>query len=975
MPNNLKLCQPPLSLYPIVAAAVARSLKLSRRQLQCGTPVNAKAMMRLRLLILVFLVGMLIATPATGQTKNKHGSPLTANETQEIRQATELSNSARELRKQAKYTLAVQQIQKALEIEERILGPAHRSTASTIRLLAELYESQGSYAQAIPLYQRSLKIREKVYGKESASYATSLSDLAWIYEAMDSFELAEPLHLEAIKIQEKVLGKENASYADSLCRLAFLYKVMGAYELAEPRYLEAIKIQERVLGKEHGSYAISLSGLAGLYELMGAYERAEPLYLEAIKIQEKVHGKENGLYSQDLVGLANLYRAMGSYKLAESRFVEVIKINEKVYGKEHPEYATSLVGLGLLYKRMGKYELAEPLYLEAKNIYERVFGKEHSSYAVSVGNLAVLYWTMGSYDRAEPLYIEGIKIMEKVLGKEHPFYATSLSNLGRFLASQGRYSDSVLWLDRARKATASHITKVLPSLSAKRRHVFLKEKFYWKLRFALSVAYQSRSSSRSATLSAGWLLNSKAIVHQTSAESALLSTPEATGLVQRLRTVRKQLAEFAINAAEGTTQETRAKLVELENREREINKELAAFRLIDTDTPWINIGTVQSNLPIGSVLINIARFEPRNIKEDKNLDPIYAAWIIPASGEGDVKLIDLGDAKKIEKQVAALRKQLNASIAGDINQTGEESLEKEFIRQSKLISKLVFAPLEDHLTGIEEILVSPDGELWTIPWETLQTADDKYVLEKYRIRYLTSGRELASNQRKGRYSGDPVVMADPDYDLSPVKIKKVNDSNKQILRSAATATFTRLPSSRTEASAIKAPLEGYTGSTAQMLLGAEAQESAFKQLHRPRSLVLSTHGYFDKYKAKKAGDIDVNPLLRCGLALAGANNRKKAMEDGKEDGILTGLEIVGTDLRGTELVVLSACETGLGEVTSGEGVAGLRQAFQLAGAQSVVSSLWQVEDGETARLMKLFFQNLASGKSKSEALRLSLIHI
>ena len=214
-------------------------------------------------------------------------------------------------------------------------------------------------------------------------------------------------------------------------------------------------------------------------------------------------------------------------------------------------------------------------------------------------------------------------------------------------------------------------------------------------------------------------------------------------------------------------------------------------------------------------------------------------------------------------------------------------------------------------------------------------------------------------------------MADPDYSLQASAIDAVNKRNQQTLRSGSFANFAQLPSSRTEATAIKGPLEGYTGTTARMLLGAQAQESAFKNLHRPRSLVLSTHGFFDNQQANESDDntFDVNPLLRCGLALSGANNRQQAAAAGKEDGILTGLEIIGTDLRGTELVVLSACETGLGDIVSGEGVAGLRQAFQLAGAQSVISSLWHVEDGETARLMKLFFKNLATGKSKSEALR------
>lgn len=274
-------------------------------------------------------------------------------------------------------------------------------------------------------------------------------------------------------------------------------------------------------------------------------------------------------------------------------------------------------------------------------------------------------------------------------------------------------------------------------------------------------------------------------------------------------------------------------------------------------------------------------------------------------------------------------------------------------------------------------IISPDGDLWTIPWELLRSSQDKYLLEQYRVRYVTSGRELASHTPARSGVSDPVIMADPDYNLQTSAIDAVNKRNQQTIRSGSFAHFTQLPGTRTEATSIKGPLEGYTGTTARMLLGAQAQESAFKNLHRPRGLVLSTHGFFANQQSEVSEDnkFEVNPLLRCGLALSGANNQQAAAA-GKEDGILTGLEIVGTDLRGTELVVLSACETGLGDITNGEGVAGLRQAFQLAGAQSVISSLWQVEDRETARLMKLFFENLSAGKSKSAALRqaqLSLI--
>jgi CHAT domain-containing protein len=228
------------------------------------------------------------------------------------------------------------------------------------------------------------------------------------------------------------------------------------------------------------------------------------------------------------------------------------------------------------------------------------------------------------------------------------------------------------------------------------------------------------------------------------------------------------------------------------------------------------------------------------------------------------------------------------------------------------------------------------------------------------------------------------MMADPDFDLDAPRPRGADDpSQRGLSRDFKLGAIRRLPGTAAEAEAILPHLSRFTAANPRLLTDREATTAAFKSAKNPRVVVLSTHGFFlEEEKTNRKGDdrgfetddrrptgpVSENPLLRCGLLLAGCNHAARA-KPGQDTGVLTGLEVVGTDLRGTEMVVLSACETGLGDVRNGEGVAGLRQAFQLAGAESVVATLWQVPDRDSALLVSAFFQNLGQGQARDAALR------
>jgi CHAT domain-containing protein len=623
---------------------------------------------------------------------------------------------------------------------------------------------------------------------------------------------------------------------------------------------------------------------------------------------------------------------------------------------------------------------------------------------------------MGDYAAAEPYFQQCLEMDLRVLGESHPDTAKSLDNLSGLESAVGRWTEAAAHRDAARRIVRRHIARVLPGLSEKEQLAFLQNHVERSYHASLSLGLANRDNQTIRAQSASWLLNGKAVAQESLAERARLALesldPQTAEVVKDLQVVRRQLATLGLAAPRpGQEAARKAQLAELESQEQALSRRLAtATGERVAEEPWIELDAVRSALPADGVLVDIARFTMRNFAAkpgEPNFGPArYAAWIIPPAGKGDVQLVDLGPADQIDAAVAAAQGAMQAAMGhgdmpGLIQSLGEQAAEQAVLEALRQLSQLALAPIVAEAGDAKQWIVSPDAALWLVPWGALPLADGRYAVEAYKIRYLISGRDLVARRGGEVTTSKPAIMADPNYDLGPadslaatraVLRGVVLPSDDQLRRlsseSSAMPKVARLPGTAAEAKAIESQLASYAHQSPNLYTDIYALEAVFKALRRPKALVLATHGFFlpdqqadgnDKgAEAGQAGQargdllsVDgkpiENPLLRCGLLLAGCNARSKLA--GLEDGVLTGMEIVGADLHGTELVVLSACETGLGKVRNGEGVAGLRQAFQMAGARAVVATLWQVPDRQSSQLMTNFFANLAAGQSKVDALR------
>jgi CHAT domain-containing protein len=604
-------------------------------------------------------------------------------------------------------------------------------------------------------------------------------------------------------------------------------------------------------------------------------------------------------------------------------------------------------------------------------ITEKTLGPEHPDTAVSLNNLALLYGATGAYAKAEPLFERALAIYEKALGPVHPNTALSLTNLALLYQAAGAYAKAEPLLERAQGIYEINTARFLLSGDEARKRAYLQQRrgnAYAEASFALAEA-----DPRAKALGLTAVLQYKGRVLDAMADSVALLRrsvdPKDQALFDELAAVAQQLSTLTFRgpgnlSAQGYRERLDTLVREQERLEGELSARSTAFR--QAVAP-VTLEGVRQGLPADAALIDWFRYQPLDAKakdfETRWGAPSYVAYVL--RGEGDPAVFDLGAAQGIDKLVSDFRTALS-----DRARTSYKEVAKE------LFGKLI-EPLRSSLSEINRLFLSPDGELNLVPFAALMDEHGEYVAQRFELTYLTSGRDLLSLGAPVPARGRPVVMADPAYGRSasgpPSNIGSYRSSDLD--RSGL--VFTPLAGTADEAKA----LQGLLHLDAQeVLTGANATEEKLKGLHGPRILHVATHGFFlsDQQVAAAALRpvsfsaetpllvLGENPLLRSGLALAGANTRRSGEND---DGILTAAEAAQLDLRGTQLVVLSACETGLGQVQQGEGVYGLRRALVLAGAQAQLVSLWKVADAQTQALMVDYYKRLLKGEGRSAALR------
>jgi len=916
---------------------------------------------------------------------------------------------------------------RSLSVCEKAYGKNHLTVGLNLLQIGSIYSNQYKAAEAIATLQRSRSIIEQALGPAHFMVGEVLAQLSSVYREEGNYGNALLAAEQSLRIRASCFGPNHPAVADSLYGVGWVHLYQQDYAEAERAFERALTIIETTLGKEHRSAAACLDRLAESRRDQGDYTGALVLLGRGFAIKMKVYGKNHPITANSFETCGEIQQALGKYEAARNSFGTCLQIRLNTLGREHPSTANAVEHLGSLFLDQHDYTNALACFEGALVIREKVLGKEHPHVAVSLAHIADFWYRLGqTLTNANPqqhclakaigFENQGIDILQRVCGAEDSEVATAKEYLAGMLLARGDLRQATATENEAVTAKRKLLTRQLataPSLAAYRA---IERSFVSAEVFQSICAMGAGDVTGVAkTLAAHQLALNKALLEEIEiAQAALDADPRSATWKLRqeygaAQARKARLAEKELDPAHRLDQR-RALEGELNRLERQL-AECAALVAQAIGERDLNLTNIARRVPLDGALVDFVQYRRLDFLRMTNCwrEQRYAVYLTFPVAEGStsvvIERVDLGAAAPINEAVGFICTRMSE---------GRGYAAPDLRAAAQTVSDLVYAPLAKYLTNVSHMIVCPDGQLSRLPFEML-SHEGRFLIEDKAISYVGSGREivrLAGSPKSKPQPSRSLVMGNPDFDLDLSSVDAAGDLARKSVANTGLAKlslvaqasalsrdyrggkFPPLPGAEAEARSVA----GLLGEDTLLKVGADAREATLKAAMSPRVLHLATHGFFlsDQEFRRTNGIYDgfladggvaewgnplgedwENPLVRCGIALAGANHASQVRDALAEDGLLTGLEASLLNLQGTELVILSACNSGAGEVRIGEGVTSLRRAFRIAGAQTVLASHWRVSDKATGLLMTEFMRRWQSGEPRAKAWReaqLSLLH-
>jgi len=892
------------------------------------------------------------------------------------------------------YENAEQSYREALDLCTTLRSKEHPQCLSILGNLAYVHTTAGNLEKAEKLHVEKKTIHEHKGDTLSKLYSNTLNNLAITYFFWGKYEKAERLYLKTLALRANILGKNNPDYCGTLINLGSLYSDMGMNEMAEPLWLEAKLIFEDSLKNlDHPFYINCLSNLSAFYFLIGSYEKAESGWEQQMNRFEEAEDTLNPNYAITLANVAEIYKINRQADRAEATWKKALRITENLYGSNSEQYARLLTKLASLHMENDNLKWAEDLLVQADQILRNNNESSPTAMMANLTFMADLYQLKGEREKVGLVLNEYRDLCVKYLGRNNDYYSHIMLSLGIHHAEMKQGDKAALCFEESSEIDRQILLKSLHHLSERELQKYLINFDVIQSKL-LSYAIQTSNPLIDQVIFDNSLFYKGFLLHALNQTRRLaLDHPETSEMYENLKSMERLLIQnYSVPLQERNDADIAALEMQINELEKNLARQIDGFERALRQVRWKE---VQKALNPGEAVIEFVRFE--NMDRNSSGHHFYAALVLKP-GLVHPKTIRLFE----EAALDSLMKSNEGRKANYVNQLyslvdrGASTLESA--RRS--LYEIIWKPLESELSDVQSIFFSPSGLLHRINFAGIAVSGTETLADRFKLFQMTSARQKVMMDQRNFTHNNAILFGGINYDPDSTEVEAgsmlaIRSKGEVEFNAAQGSTWggswNYLSGTEREVNAIEKMMRA-SGVNPTLQKGFMAREELFKKCGTggqlsPRVIHLATHGYFfsdagkevdsEQSRHEKASGtgrthimtgtvgirepvfkISEHPMLRSGLILAGGNagwQGKRSLVGG-EDGVLTAYEISQMNLSNTELVVLSACETGLGDIQGNEGVYGLQRAFKIAGVKYIIMSLWQVPDKQTGLLMTTFYK-------------------